>query len=77
MNFRLEDTDRGFERPPPKGPTELFNPKLPRKSQAPGSHQDERSSEVKNDHESLLATQTAGLSLTEWVENVEPTPPSS
>ncbi|KAF4593001.1 hypothetical protein EYR38_008708 [Pleurotus pulmonarius] len=76
-NFRLEDTDRGFERPPPKGPTELFNPKLPRKSQTPGSHQDERSPEVKNDHESLLVTQTAVLSLTEWVENVEPTPPSS
>ncbi|KDQ26668.1 hypothetical protein PLEOSDRAFT_1113166 [Pleurotus ostreatus PC15] len=76
MNFRLEDTDRGFERPPPKGSAELFNPKLPRKSQTPGSHHDERS-QVKNDHESLLASQTAGLSLTEWVENVEPTPPSS
>ncbi|EGN96739.1 hypothetical protein SERLA73DRAFT_184899 [Serpula lacrymans var. lacrymans S7.3] len=39
-NSRLEDSERGFERPPPKGNVELFNPKGVWKSGAnPQSHQ--------------------------------------
>jgi hypothetical protein len=30
-NARFEEPDRGFERPPPKGTTELFNPKVVRR----------------------------------------------
>lgn len=30
-NARLEEPDRGFERPPPKGAAELFNPKVVRR----------------------------------------------
>lgn len=43
---RLEDTDGGFERPPPKGSVELFNPKSiwkpggPQSRSPPGASQD-------------------------------------
>ncbi|KAG0709323.1 hypothetical protein DFH29DRAFT_887821 [Suillus ampliporus] len=45
-NTRLEDTDSGFERPPPKGNVELFNPKGiwkpggPQSRSPPGGSQD-------------------------------------
>jgi len=36
-NIRLEEPDRGFERPPPKGNVELFNPKISRRSNSGNS----------------------------------------
>jgi hypothetical protein len=36
-NGRLEEPERGFERPPPKGNVELFNPKGSRRSNSSNS----------------------------------------
>jgi hypothetical protein len=36
-NGRLEEPERGFERPPPKGNVELFNPKASRRSNSSNS----------------------------------------
>jgi hypothetical protein len=36
-NGRLEEPERGFERPPPKGNVELFNPKSSRRSNSNNS----------------------------------------
>jgi hypothetical protein len=36
-NSRLEEPERGFERPPPKGNVELFNPKGARRSNSSNS----------------------------------------
>lgn len=37
VNGRLEEPERGFERPPPKGNVELFNPKASRRSNSSNS----------------------------------------
>jgi hypothetical protein len=37
INGRLEEPERGFERPPPKGNVELFNPKGSRRSNSSNS----------------------------------------
>lgn len=45
-NTRLEEPDRGFERPPPKGNAELFNPKNARRSNS-GNNRSNSSSQDK------------------------------
>jgi hypothetical protein len=45
-NVRLEEPDRGFERPPPKSNAELFNPKNSRRSNSGNSRNNSSSQDT-------------------------------
>jgi hypothetical protein len=69
-NFRLEEPERGFERPPPKGNAELFNPKGSRRSNSGNSRnnslpQDKAESEKEagGDAMASMVDQVASLSV--------------
>ncbi|KAJ8521235.1 hypothetical protein ONZ45_g2045 [Pleurotus djamor] len=72
MNMRLADTERGFERPPPKGSAELYNPKLPRKSMSPSSRQQSQEESPSSRRDAFVA-QMNTLSLNDRFESVNST----
>ncbi|KAG1746590.1 uncharacterized protein EDB91DRAFT_1219589 [Suillus paluster] len=62
-NTRLEDTDGGFERPPPKGNVELFNPKGVWKPGGPQSRSPPGGSQDKDKMEKLRGEAVANAIL--------------
>lgn len=63
--MRLEDMDGGFERPPPKGNVELFNPKSVWKPGGPQSRSPPEGSQDKDKIEKLRGEAVANAILVE------------
>lgn len=68
VGSRLEEPDRGFERPPPKSNAELFNPKSSRRSNSSNSKnnsssQDRSDEKLAGDPTADFADQIGSLSL--------------